>query len=184
MTDHIPLDLAPPPLLNGEVPLMPHMVNGDAAQQVRSKTTHARAHARKKTKQNAASVPLWCHLASFNIPEFAHTHTHTHAEAGCMQEYTSNGHAGASPFVVISTRRSAGNEQLPEAFFTQARRWSADSHHCVTRPRLTSAAPPTGPPRPQRLGSGRFGWRFKRQLISSEGDRHTLEKKQTNKKKT
>lgn len=34
MTDHIPLDLAPPPLLNGEVPLMPHMVNGDAAQQV------------------------------------------------------------------------------------------------------------------------------------------------------
>uniref|UniRef100_A0A671XEA3 Fibronectin type III domain containing 3Ba n=1 Tax=Sparus aurata TaxID=8175 RepID=A0A671XEA3_SPAAU len=34
MTDQIPLDLAPPPLLNGEVPLMPHMVNGDAAQQV------------------------------------------------------------------------------------------------------------------------------------------------------
>ncbi|XP_026195568.1 fibronectin type III domain containing 3Ba isoform X1 [Anabas testudineus] len=33
MTDQIPLDLAPPPLLNGEVPLMPHMVNGDAAQQ-------------------------------------------------------------------------------------------------------------------------------------------------------
>lgn len=36
MTDQIPLDLAPPPLLNGEVPLMPHMVNGDAAQQVRT----------------------------------------------------------------------------------------------------------------------------------------------------
>uniref|UniRef100_A0A3B4Z766 Fibronectin type III domain containing 3Ba n=1 Tax=Seriola lalandi dorsalis TaxID=1841481 RepID=A0A3B4Z766_SERLL len=34
MTDQIPLDLAPPPILNGEVPLMPHMVNGDAAQQV------------------------------------------------------------------------------------------------------------------------------------------------------
>lgn len=34
MTDQIPLDLAPPPLLNGEVPLIPHMVNGDAAQQV------------------------------------------------------------------------------------------------------------------------------------------------------
>ncbi|XP_034433016.1 fibronectin type III domain containing 3Ba [Hippoglossus hippoglossus] len=34
MTDQIPLDLAPPPLLNGEVPLMPHMVNGDASQQV------------------------------------------------------------------------------------------------------------------------------------------------------
>ncbi|KAJ4939038.1 hypothetical protein JOQ06_028501, partial [Pogonophryne albipinna] len=34
MTDQLPLDLAPPPLLNGEVPLMPHMVNGDAAQQV------------------------------------------------------------------------------------------------------------------------------------------------------
>nr|XP_043903535.1 fibronectin type III domain containing 3Ba isoform X2 [Solea senegalensis] len=34
MTDQIPLDLAPPPLLNGEVPLMQHMVNGDAAQQV------------------------------------------------------------------------------------------------------------------------------------------------------
>uniref|UniRef100_A0AAQ4QXC7 Fibronectin type III domain containing 3Ba n=1 Tax=Gasterosteus aculeatus aculeatus TaxID=481459 RepID=A0AAQ4QXC7_GASAC len=34
MTDQIPLDLAPPPLLNGEVPLMSHMVNGDAAQQV------------------------------------------------------------------------------------------------------------------------------------------------------
>ncbi|XP_041965893.1 fibronectin type III domain containing 3Ba [Alosa sapidissima] len=33
MTDQIPLDL-PPPLLNGEVPLMPHMVNGDGAQQV------------------------------------------------------------------------------------------------------------------------------------------------------
>ncbi|XP_060919339.1 fibronectin type III domain containing 3Ba [Labrus mixtus] len=33
MTDQIPLDLAPPPLLN-EVSLMPHMVNGDAAQQV------------------------------------------------------------------------------------------------------------------------------------------------------
>lgn len=36
MTDQIPLDLAPP-LLNGEVPLLPHMVNGDAAQQVRLK---------------------------------------------------------------------------------------------------------------------------------------------------
>ncbi|XP_043998425.1 fibronectin type III domain containing 3Ba isoform X1 [Gambusia affinis] len=34
MTDQIPLDLAPPPLLNGELSLMPHMVNGDAAQQV------------------------------------------------------------------------------------------------------------------------------------------------------
>lgn len=42
MTDQIPLDLAPPPLLNGEVPLMPHMVNGDAAQQV---NTHADSHA-------------------------------------------------------------------------------------------------------------------------------------------
>ncbi|XP_053700357.1 fibronectin type III domain containing 3Ba [Synchiropus splendidus] len=34
MTDHIPLDLAQSNLLNREVPLMPHMVNGDAAQQV------------------------------------------------------------------------------------------------------------------------------------------------------
>uniref|UniRef100_A0A7N8Y7V7 Fibronectin type III domain containing 3Ba n=1 Tax=Mastacembelus armatus TaxID=205130 RepID=A0A7N8Y7V7_9TELE len=34
MTDQIPLDLAPPPLLSGDVPLMPHMVNGDASQQV------------------------------------------------------------------------------------------------------------------------------------------------------
>ncbi|XP_060939245.1 fibronectin type III domain containing 3Ba isoform X2 [Limanda limanda] len=34
MTDQIPLDLAPPPHLNGEVSLMPHMVNGDASQQV------------------------------------------------------------------------------------------------------------------------------------------------------
>uniref|UniRef100_A0A3Q2PSW8 Fibronectin type III domain containing 3Ba n=1 Tax=Fundulus heteroclitus TaxID=8078 RepID=A0A3Q2PSW8_FUNHE len=34
MTDQIPLDLALPPLLNGELPLMHHMVNGDAAQQV------------------------------------------------------------------------------------------------------------------------------------------------------
>ncbi|KAM6960940.1 fibronectin type III domain containing 3Ba [Aplochiton taeniatus] len=33
MTDQMPLDLAPP-LLNGEVPLMQHMVNGDANQQV------------------------------------------------------------------------------------------------------------------------------------------------------
>ncbi|XP_028650541.2 fibronectin type III domain containing 3Ba [Erpetoichthys calabaricus] len=32
MTDQIPLDL--PPLLNGEVPLMPHMVNGDGSQHV------------------------------------------------------------------------------------------------------------------------------------------------------
>ncbi|XP_006861904.1 PREDICTED: fibronectin type III domain-containing protein 3B [Chrysochloris asiatica] len=32
MTDQIPLEL--PPLLNGEVAMMPHMVNGDAAQQV------------------------------------------------------------------------------------------------------------------------------------------------------
>ncbi|XP_031415915.1 fibronectin type III domain containing 3Ba [Clupea harengus] len=33
MTDQIPLDL-PPPLLNGECALMPHMVNGDGSQQV------------------------------------------------------------------------------------------------------------------------------------------------------
>ncbi|KAJ8409610.1 hypothetical protein AAFF_G00230110 [Aldrovandia affinis] len=33
MTDQMPLDL-PPPLLNGEVPMMPHMVNGDGSQQV------------------------------------------------------------------------------------------------------------------------------------------------------
>uniref|UniRef100_W5MKX2 Fibronectin type III domain containing 3Ba n=1 Tax=Lepisosteus oculatus TaxID=7918 RepID=W5MKX2_LEPOC len=32
MTDQIPLDL--PPLLNGEMPMMPHMVNGDGSQQV------------------------------------------------------------------------------------------------------------------------------------------------------
>lgn len=38
MTDQIPLDLAPPPLLNGDVPLMPHMVNGDAVQQVNNHT--------------------------------------------------------------------------------------------------------------------------------------------------
>ena len=34
MTDPMPLEL-PPPLLSGEVALMPPMVNGDAAQQVR-----------------------------------------------------------------------------------------------------------------------------------------------------
>ena len=33
MTDQIPLEL--PPLLNGEVAMMPHLVNGEAAQQVR-----------------------------------------------------------------------------------------------------------------------------------------------------
>lgn len=38
MTDQIPLDLAPPPLLNGDVPLMPHMVNGDAVQQVNNRS--------------------------------------------------------------------------------------------------------------------------------------------------
>ncbi|XP_008565081.1 PREDICTED: fibronectin type III domain-containing protein 3B [Galeopterus variegatus] len=32
MTDQIPLEL--PPLLNGEIPMLPHLVNGDAAQQV------------------------------------------------------------------------------------------------------------------------------------------------------
>ena len=32
MTYQIPLEL--PPLLNGEVAMMPHLVNGDAAQQV------------------------------------------------------------------------------------------------------------------------------------------------------
>ncbi|RXM30668.1 Fibronectin type III domain-containing protein 3B [Acipenser ruthenus] len=32
MTDQIPLDL--PALLNGELPMMPHMVNGDGSQQV------------------------------------------------------------------------------------------------------------------------------------------------------
>lgn len=32
MTDQIPLEL--PPLLNGEVAMMPHLVNGEAAQQV------------------------------------------------------------------------------------------------------------------------------------------------------
>uniref|UniRef100_A0AAY4AKK4 Fibronectin type-III domain-containing protein n=1 Tax=Denticeps clupeoides TaxID=299321 RepID=A0AAY4AKK4_9TELE len=34
MTDQIPLDVPPPPLLNGEVHMMPHMVNGDGSQQV------------------------------------------------------------------------------------------------------------------------------------------------------
>ncbi|XP_029600528.1 fibronectin type III domain-containing protein 3B-like [Salmo trutta] len=33
MTDQL-MDLAPPPLLNGDLPLMQHMVNGDAVQQV------------------------------------------------------------------------------------------------------------------------------------------------------
>ncbi|RXM28215.1 Fibronectin type III domain-containing protein 3B [Acipenser ruthenus] len=32
MTDQIPLDL--PPLLNGELTMMPHLVNGDGSQQV------------------------------------------------------------------------------------------------------------------------------------------------------
>lgn len=39
MTDQIPLDL-PPPLLNGECALMPHMVNGDGSQQVRHTLEH------------------------------------------------------------------------------------------------------------------------------------------------
>ncbi len=94
MTDQIPLDLAPPPLLNGEVPLMPHMVNGDAAQQV---NTHTDAHAHV------------CHLysvilanASFSTPLLPHTHTRTHtcarmrAGTGYMCEYTSNSYAGTS----------------------------------------------------------------------------------------
>lgn len=40
MTDQIPLDL-PPPLLNGEVAMMPHMinVNGDGSQQVSMSVT-------------------------------------------------------------------------------------------------------------------------------------------------
>ena len=43
MTDQIPLDLAPP-LLNGEVPLGMHMVNGDAAQQVTHPCTENHPH--------------------------------------------------------------------------------------------------------------------------------------------
>lgn len=58
MTDQIPLDLAPPPLLNGEVPLMPHMVNGDAAQQVIQFT-----------------LPSEHANASFDIPVLPHIHT-------------------------------------------------------------------------------------------------------------
>ncbi|ERE92387.1 fibronectin type III domain-containing protein 3B [Cricetulus griseus] len=35
MTDQIPLEL--PPLLNGEVAMMPHLVNGEAAQQIEAR---------------------------------------------------------------------------------------------------------------------------------------------------
>lgn len=54
MTDQIPLDLAPPPLLNGDVPLMPHMVNGDAVQQVNNHTGAGSAH----SPQGPPSVAL------------------------------------------------------------------------------------------------------------------------------
>lgn len=63
MTDQIPLDLAPPPLLNGDVPLMPHMVNGDAVQQV---TNHTRALADANVAGSGAcqaapaGAPLCC----------------------------------------------------------------------------------------------------------------------------
>lgn len=75
MTDHIPLDLAPPSLLNGEVPLMPHMVNGDAAQQVRKvKGRNSHTHMWIKNKENTASVPLSTFLS---LPTHMHAHAHT-----------------------------------------------------------------------------------------------------------
>ena len=52
MTDQL-MDLAPPPLLNGELPLMQHMVNGDAAQQVGNTNTHAHC---TNAKRSSASV--------------------------------------------------------------------------------------------------------------------------------
>ena len=82
MTDQIPLDLAPPPLLNGEVPLMPHMVNGDAAQQVNSHQ-HKLTHTHRRTciqlnLQNDHANTVTSIASSFNIPMVPHTHTHTH----------------------------------------------------------------------------------------------------------
>ncbi len=71
MTDQIPLDLAPPPLLNGEVPLMPHMVNGDAAQQV-IQLSFLSDHVN----------------ASFNIRVLPHMHTNQmHARIPIKQSY-------------------------------------------------------------------------------------------------
>lgn len=63
MTDQIPLEL--PPLLNGEVAMMPHLVNGDAAQQVRTLREELMSdcgsgkHLPTNCVGNQSSV-LWC----------------------------------------------------------------------------------------------------------------------------
>lgn len=96
MTDQIPLDLAPPPLLNGEVPLMPHMVNGDAAQQV-----------------NKTCTPVACIKLSVQMRLSTFLWHHTNASTRCTQEYTSNSHAGTSLCChFITWAVATGNEQL------------------------------------------------------------------------
>lgn len=97
MTDQIPLDLAPPPLLNGEVPLMPHMVNGDAAQQVNTCMSVVCVHL---ASQMLLSTFLCCRTHSDQ------THARTHIKEP------------GSHFPLLSFRHVAhgfvatGNEQL------------------------------------------------------------------------
>lgn len=83
MTDQIPLDLAPPPLLNGEVPLMPHMVNGDATQQVNTRSRwHEQTHTHvcnvhflfnKHVSQMNVTVYIKQYNAHFSVVSWAHT---------------------------------------------------------------------------------------------------------------
>lgn len=98
MTDQIPLDLAPPPLLNGEVPLMPHMVNGDAAQQV---NTHSLTQLHAMPFSYPCRMTMQMHQQSFS-------------------EDTQQPAMQALLFVDISSQASCeaatGNEQLPGGY--------------------------------------------------------------------
>lgn len=119
MTDQIPLDLAPPPLLNGEVPLMPHMVNGDAAQQVN--TRHGDTHAHTHTSVVCIHISMQLLLSTFQCCR-THTNTHTHPDQ-IARENTHQTVVQALLFVVISSHGSrvvaTGNEQLLQSGIRQ-----------------------------------------------------------------
>ena len=154
MTDQIPLDLAPPPLLNGEVPLMPHMVNGDAAQQVNT-CTHARTHTDVHT-HTLTHTPVvciqTCRCFFQHSSVAAHTHTltrlhaRTHIKQSCWR------------FSLLSFRHMA-HELLPQvmsscyskAFVKNNRNRHRHLHHLVpetSRQNVTGWLAPLTDPRP------------------------------------
>ncbi|XP_058890569.1 fibronectin type III domain-containing protein 3B-like isoform X2 [Acipenser ruthenus] len=136
MTDQIPLDL--PALLNGELPMMPHMVNGDGSQQSlgRPQTQLFQMHNQKCTVWNTYSDNMMVIFVQVNPGE---TFT-IRAEDGSLQCIQ-----GPAEVPMMSPNGSIPPIHVPPGYISQVLEDNTGVRRVVVTPQSPECYPPSYP---------------------------------------